>query len=187
MSDAHKNAYTDAPWLQESLFLSSIRLLFWLFFHPSAWRNHLNHVDASLRPNFCLAELKRWQWQNPALLRLLISTHLVWPFMMALLIAFTLRVVNMPVTSIIIGMVLGLAAGFVAAMMASLAGSVAIGVPVGIGVGLVVGGIGSQIDWCQNWIFCGPLCLGKPNHRTDHDWAGWGFGWRIGVWSCGGC
>ena len=32
---------TDAPELHPNLILGSLQLLFWLFFHPSAWRNHV--------------------------------------------------------------------------------------------------------------------------------------------------
>ncbi|KAA3660634.1 MAG: hypothetical protein DWQ04_18845, partial [Chloroflexi bacterium] len=162
MSRTRQNAYTDAPWLQENIIMGSFRLLFWLFFHPTAWRSHLNHVDASLGPDFCLAELKKWQWRNPALIRLLISTHLIWPFVMAGLIAVGLRWLNVSVTSTIIGVVLGFAAGIVAALLTSIAGSVAIGVPVGVGVGLVVGVMSSQLIGSRAGLSIGPFVL--SNH-----------------------
>ena len=159
MSDTQQNAYSDAPWLQENLLAGSIRLLFWLFFHPSAWRSHLNHVDASLRPDFCLAELKSWQWQNPALIRLLISTHLTWPFLTAGFIVLGLRWLNVSLTSVLVGVILGLAAGIVSALLTSIAGSVAIGVPVGMGVGLIVGVMGSRLIGTGAGLSVGPFVL----------------------------
>ncbi len=137
------NAYSDAPWLQDSLLIGSVRLLFWLFFHPSAWRNHLAHVDSSLRPDFNLAELKRWQWSTPALLRLLLRINLAWPLLLAGLIGLIMRLLRLGADVIFLGIILGVMAGIITAVLASIAGSVAIGVPVGIGVGLVVGVLGS--------------------------------------------
>lgn len=56
--DPLKNAYTDAPELHPNLLLGSLQLMVWLFFHPSAWRNHVKRIDPDLRPDFCLAELE---------------------------------------------------------------------------------------------------------------------------------
>jgi hypothetical protein len=82
-----RNAYTDAPELHPNLVLGSLQLLFWLFFHPSAWRNHVAHIDPKLRPNFCLAELNREQWRNPILQRLLIMGFVIWPLLAGLLMS----------------------------------------------------------------------------------------------------
>ncbi|MCA9930451.1 MAG: hypothetical protein KC419_18335 [Anaerolineales bacterium] len=154
-----QNAFTDAPWLQENLILGSIRLLFWLFFHPSAWRSHLNHVDASLPANFCLAELRQWQWRNPALLRLLIAMFLVWPFLLAGLIAVILRLFSLPLSSILLGVILGVAFGIVSGLLVSVAGSVSVGAPVGLGVGLVAGSLGSQFITSFDSITLGAFVL----------------------------
>ncbi|MBD2169035.1 ATP-binding protein [Calothrix membranacea FACHB-236] len=42
------NAYTDAPQQHPNLILGSLQLLFWLFFRPKAWRNHLTLIFAAL-------------------------------------------------------------------------------------------------------------------------------------------
>ena len=44
--------YTDAPALRGNVVLATLQLMAWLFFHPSAWRNHVARVDPSLRPDF---------------------------------------------------------------------------------------------------------------------------------------
>src|SRR5262245_9110161 len=80
------NAYTDAPELHPNLILGSLHLLFWLFFHPSAWRNHVRRIDPELRPDFCLAELSLSDIRDPALQRLLISGYLVTPMLSGLLV-----------------------------------------------------------------------------------------------------
>jgi hypothetical protein len=70
-------AYTDAPLPHPNLLLGSLQLSAWLYFRPTAWRNHLAHIDPTLQPIFCLAELRRAQWRNPALQRFLLQIHLL--------------------------------------------------------------------------------------------------------------
>ena len=93
-----KNAYTDTPELHPNLILGGLQLLFWLFFHPSAWRNHIARIDPDLRPDFCLAELSRLQWHNPALRRLLIVGYAVLPLLAGLLAGVTLWILGRPGT-----------------------------------------------------------------------------------------
>ena len=40
-----KNAYPDAPELHSNLILGSLQLLFWLLFHPTAWRHYVACID----------------------------------------------------------------------------------------------------------------------------------------------
>ena len=72
------NAYTDAPELHPNLILGSLQSLFWLFFHPSAWRNHVTRIDPTLPPDFALADLNLLQWRNAALRRLLLQCYGGW-------------------------------------------------------------------------------------------------------------
>src|SRR5215510_11613047 len=83
-------AYTDAPEPHPNLFLGSLQLLFWLLFHPSAWRHHIARIDPTLRPDFCLAELQRAQWRHPAMRRLLVQGYVVLLALSGLLIALIL-------------------------------------------------------------------------------------------------
>jgi hypothetical protein len=122
-----------------------LRLLFWLFFHPSAWRNYVARVDAGLRPDFSLAELGWRQWRNPAFWRLLVMAYLAWPLLVGLLIGLSLRLLALPDESIALGVIVGVAVGIIAGVGASVAGSLAAGVAVGIAVGLVVGLLGSVV------------------------------------------
>jgi hypothetical protein len=109
-----RNAYTDAPELHSNLILGSLQLLFWLFFHPSAWRNYVAHIDPTLRPDFCLAELSQKQWRNPALWRLLMMAYLVWPLIVGLLMGPMLWLEKVSpdekivwLTAVSVGLVLG--------------------------------------------------------------------------------
>ena len=140
MLPAASNAYTHAPELGNHPIIGSLRLLFWLFFHPSAWRNHLRRIDPKLIPNFCLADLSWHQWQNGRLRRLLFMVLLPWPLLTALLLTLLLLLLNAPVENIIIGLLFGLTVGILAGLVAAAVGSLPVGVAVGFSVMLVTGG-----------------------------------------------
>ncbi|MBK9051431.1 MAG: ATP-binding protein [Chloroflexi bacterium] len=137
--------YTDTPPLQHNLLLGSLQVLFWLFFHPAAWRNHVARIAPDLPPDFSLMQLKRRYWGNKALWRLLLLTSLTWPVLVALLVAGILSLFNLAGENLLFGVAVGIAAAVLLAFTASLTGSVAIGVAVGIAVGVVVGVGGSFI------------------------------------------
>ncbi|BAY25336.1 hypothetical protein NIES2100_51420 [Calothrix sp. NIES-2100] len=67
------NAYTDPPQQHPNLILGSLQLLFWLFFRPAAWRNHLTFISAALD----LASDRK----SRLLLELRIQIYLVLPFL----------------------------------------------------------------------------------------------------------
>ena len=140
-----RDHYTDAPPLQSNLWLGSLQLLFWLFFHPTAWRNAIHQIDPLLQPNFCLAEVPLSQWRRWDFWRLLLLSFLTWPLLVSLLIALGLRLLGTPVDGVILGVMVGLSIGLVAAFMTSLIGSLAIGTAVGIAVSLVVGVAGGLL------------------------------------------
>jgi hypothetical protein len=133
-----ETAYTDAPLLSRRLWWGSVQLLFWLFFHPSAWRNAVGAIDADLAPNFCLAEVKRSLWRRLDFWRLLLLSYLVWPLLTALALGALLRLLGVPLEGILLGVMVGLSAGLVASVATSLVGSLAVGTAVGIAVNLVV-------------------------------------------------
>ena len=93
-----RNAYTDAPEPHLNLFLGSLQLMFWLFFHPSAWRHHMTRIDPSLRPDFALADLGLQQWKNSALRRLLVQCG-VWLLMTSLVLIVGLWFAPVPTFS----------------------------------------------------------------------------------------
>ncbi len=139
MSDTLRNRYTDAPTLSGNLITGSVRLLFWLFFHPAAWRNHLKRVDSSLSPYFSLADLQREQWVNTAVLRFLLMTFFAWPLLVGLLLGLLLWLLRLPANTLFLGVMLGVAVGLIVGLAASIAGSVAIGVTVGMATGFALG------------------------------------------------
>ncbi len=139
MSDTLRDRYTDAPTLPANLIAGSVRLLFWLFFHPSAWRNHLKRLDNTLSPYFSLADLRRQQWTNTAVLRFLLMTFFAWPLLVGLLLGLLLWLLRLPTNTLLLGVMLGIAVGLIVGLAASIAGSVAIGVTVGMATGFALG------------------------------------------------
>ncbi|MCP4416122.1 MAG: hypothetical protein GY805_05850, partial [Chloroflexi bacterium] len=161
MSDSLHNRYTDAPTLPRNLLLGSVRLLFWLFFHPSAWRNHLKRLDGTLSPHFSLADLQQRQWANKAVLRFLLMTFFAWPLLVGLLLGVLFWLLRLPASVLFLGVMLGVAVGLIVGVAVSIAGSVAIGVTVGMATGfsLGLGGallLGSTGNFLQNGV---PLAI----------------------------
>jgi hypothetical protein len=138
------NAYTDAPELHPNLILGSLQVLFWLFFHPSAWRNHVARVDPALRPDFTPAELSGAQWHNPSLQRLLMTAYLVWPLPAGLLVGLELWALGASGQSIVFKAVpavveIVVMSSFVASVAAGVASGIAGGIAVGVAAGLACG------------------------------------------------
>lgn len=137
------NAYTDAPALHPNLVVGSLQLLFWLFFHPSAWRNHVARIAPSLAPDFKLIDLTREQWRNPNLRRLLL-TYLVLPALFDLLViclhvVLRLHIVlgwGLTVRNFIVCVPYGVAGGIAAGMTVSAAAGIAYGPLLGFLIGL---------------------------------------------------
>ena len=145
------NAYTDAPDLHPNLLIASFQVLFWIYFHPSAWRNYIARIDPELRPDFWLVDLETKHWRNPLLHQLLLAVYVVWPLFVGLLSVWDAWLNH---TSLVIqfgtafGMALGMAfgAGIAGIMMAfgmvwgivydgisNIASVLAIGVAAGLG------------------------------------------------------
>ncbi|MCA9935164.1 MAG: hypothetical protein KC415_14620 [Anaerolineales bacterium] len=131
--------FTDTPRLSRSLFIGSIQLLFWLFFHPSAWRNYLHNLAPDLRPNFCLAELTWSHWRRFAIWRFLIMTQIAWPLIVGGSVTLGLWLFHLSGPNILLGVIIGIAVGAVTSFAASFAGSVIVGIAMGIAIGIVIG------------------------------------------------
>jgi hypothetical protein len=131
--------YASRPTLPRNLFWGSWRLLFWLFFYPSAWRASVAQVDPALQPDFCLVQLTRRQLGNGDFWRLLVMLFLTWPFLLIGLIWATLFLSGQPPSSIALGVIIGVGLAALAGLAASVAGSLAIGTAVGLGTGLISG------------------------------------------------
>jgi hypothetical protein len=155
--------YTDAPRQHPHLIWGSLHLCFWILVHPAAWRNYVARLDPGLPPQFKLIDLKRAQWQQPRLRRLLIQLYLVLPLLTSggILLFFWLR--GMPpatlwpnwlhFTAIIItinllwggtigvasGLIAGLALGLLTPLSGELGTTYIFNMAVGAGIGLAAG------------------------------------------------
>ena len=136
-SEAETKPFTDAPVLQPNLVVGSVQLLFWLFVHPSAWRNHIRRIDASLQPDFAMAELHHAQWRNPHLQRLLVQGYVAIPILIGILVSLLL--LGWSDENIVIGTVLAIVITGSVGIMAGLTGSVAVGIAAGLITGLASG------------------------------------------------
>ncbi len=142
-----KNAYTDAPELHPNLILGSLHLLFWLLFHPSAWRHFVARIDPTWRPDFTLAELSRAQWRTPGLGRLLIQAYIVLPVLVGLPVAlvFWLNGTSLQSSAVFvahvvaISLTLGIMMGAVVSVAAGMVGSVTVSLAYGIVTGTTSG------------------------------------------------
>ncbi|MFN8456086.1 MAG: ATP-binding protein [Anaerolineae bacterium] len=133
------NAYTDAPALHPNLPLGSFHLLFWLFFHPSAWHNYIARFDPALAPDFTLAELKPSPWRS----RLLIQLYLLLPLLVSLLTGLILGLGQSPLADTITSMTYVLTLSLTLGLMIGLVVSVAAGAVSSVLVGLAVGVVAS--------------------------------------------
>ena len=123
-------AYTDSPALHPNLIAGSLHLLFWLFFHPSAWRNYVTRIDPALSPDFALTELPRETWQSPVLRRLLLQGYLVLPILTGLLVGLIpwWRVTNISAQGILLNILISVANGLAAGLAIGLTVSVAVSI-----------------------------------------------------------
>lgn len=135
-----QKAYTDEPELSPNLILGSAHLLFWLFFHPSAWRNYVRRLDPELPADFSLVQLSSTQWRQPSLRRLLISGYVIFPLLAGLTVGLTLWVQStplemsvVPVTFIMgICLTLGLMMGTIISLAAGITGGLLVSLAFGI-------------------------------------------------------
>ncbi|MCF2151072.1 ATP-binding protein [Desmonostoc muscorum LEGE 12446] len=101
-----QNAYTDAPQQHPNLILGSLQLLFWLFFRPTAWRNHLKGIDPNLNSDISLiffiliCFILRGEWRNLRLCQLFIQVYLILPILTNLLLGLVLWVLGEPIATI---------------------------------------------------------------------------------------
>jgi len=135
-----KNVYTDAPELHPNLILGSLQLLFWLLFHPSAWRHYVTRPDSALRPDFTWPELSNNDWHSPAVRLLLIRAYLVLPLLVGLPVALIFWIQGAPLDPsvvfvghvVAICLTLGIMMGAVISLAAGMVGGVAVALAYGI-------------------------------------------------------
>ncbi len=142
------NPYSDSPDLHSNLFLGSLQLVAWIFFHPAAWHNYAARLDPSLPPNFCLTDLQPAHWRSPLVRRLLIQRYVIWPLWTGVLIVGVLRTIGLSWQSIMLGLAFGLASDLASGALAGMAigtmtGGIIVGLMSSLGEGLSIQMTGS--------------------------------------------
>ncbi len=83
-----RNAYTDSPEQHPNLILGSLQLFFWLFFHPSAFRNHLKRIDPAL--DFDTNRINSLRLGNQKLWKLVFQGYIILPILANLILGLVL-------------------------------------------------------------------------------------------------
>jgi hypothetical protein len=127
--------------LHRNLFVSSLQLLGWLLFKPSAWGNHLARIDPSLKPDFTLLELHQTQKRNALLRRTIFVARFVRSCGVFILVSLSLVVTGASSENVAFGVAVGMGVGMASAMVGDVSAGMAVGLAGGF-VGGVVAGIG---------------------------------------------
>lgn len=109
--------------------MESARLLNWLLFRPSAWRNRVRALDATLSPHFCLAEVDGTFWATPAWRRIVAHWLLLWPALVWLAVVGVRLLAEPGAAGVGRGALIGLVAGLSTAIF------------FGVTVSLIAGGL----------------------------------------------
>ncbi len=134
-----QNCFTDTPELHPNLILGSLHLIFWIVFHPSAWRNHIHRIESTLPAEFTLTDLSRAHWRNPVLRRLMIQAYLVLPLLAGAVLGGVFWARGMPFDQLAAATLHFTAIVFVMGIFYGLVVSVATGIVGGVMTGLLVG------------------------------------------------
>lgn len=138
-----ENAYSDSPQIHSNLLISSLQILVWVLFHPSAWRNHTARINPPVTVTFSLSDLDSAHFKSWALRRVLASQYIVLPLMLGALVAGILFLIGVPAKGILVGVTVGMSNFILYTLAAGLLVSVGIaalpGVLWGLSSGLVFG------------------------------------------------
>jgi len=105
---------------------------------PSAWHRYVAQIDPDLPPDFALANLRRSQWRNPHLPRLLFLGFGLYPLWTGIVIGVVLGIAKLsgiPIVSIVLGISYGISLTLVGGMM----GAITIAVPFALMASVISG------------------------------------------------
>ena len=134
------NSQTVTPLPHSNLFLDSLRVLFWLFFHPTDWRHYIAGIEPALSPGFTLLELNKAHWRNSRIRRLLIQVLIILPFVAAWPVGLVLWLQGAAFDQdFVVPVVFILAINFTLAFMIGAVVNIAAGIVASVTVGLAFG------------------------------------------------
>ena len=129
--------YTNDINIHSNFVIGTMHLLFWILFHPTAWKLYISHIDSSLCANFSLYELTYVQWKNSNLRYLILRCCFIIPFIMNLLSSIILLCIGIEIPDLTTGFLVGFFAGITAIA--------AIGTSIGLASGVVAGLVGGTL------------------------------------------
>lgn len=140
--------YTDAPLQHPNLIFGGVHLLFWILFHPTAWRNYVSRIDPALQPTFTLLDLTPDHWQSPTARRLLWQAYVALPLLAGAILCLVLLFTALPLEQLLpavphfmaIVLVMGLCFGVVVSVAAGMVGGIGISLAVGL-AGALLGNV----------------------------------------------
>lgn len=145
-ADLHRypGRYTDAPAQHPNLILGSLHLLFWILFHPAAWRSYVSRIDPALPPTFTLFDLTPIHWRNSVVHQLLWQAYGIPPLLVAMVLSPLLLLTGFPPEQLpasilhfaAIALVMGFCFGAVISVAAGMVGGIGISLAVGLAGGI---------------------------------------------------
>ena len=143
----YSKIYTHAPEQHPNLILGSLQLLFWMFFLPTAFRNHLKGIHLLLETDTSLITVLRREsgiLKNPALWKFILQGFVILPISLTVLaraiVILFLMTLGMPLQEVIFLFLLGTVYGIAYSVAFGVLGGVYFGVALNL-VGVMAFGI----------------------------------------------
>ncbi len=161
----YSKIYTHAPEQHPNLILGSLQLLFWLFFRPTAFRNHLKRIHPVFENNTSLITVLREEYEileNQAVRKFILQGFVILPVLVIVIANLSLVALGMPLqelislflikmvgeveVSMVICMALGVVIGVAINVEVSMAVSIALGMAVSIAFGVALAALGIKFS-----------------------------------------
>jgi hypothetical protein len=134
------NAYTDSPLQHPNIFFGCLQLLFWLVFRPTAWKNHIQHLDPSLDQKFYLWQIfERQRWQHRLFWRFFVQVFVLLPTIASLVTGVVFFSFGVPLASSLVLMIIRSVIGIIIGVTIGMLFEVSLGVLVGVACGILLG------------------------------------------------
>jgi hypothetical protein len=124
--------------------VATLQLCAWLFFSPSAWRNHIARIAPVLQPDFSVAKLTAADLRNPPLRRVLLLGYLLAPTLMGVLLTIELIALRVPLHFIVVRVSACVIMAVAGGLTMGAGSFAAVGIAAGV-LGVLAGGIAFAI------------------------------------------
>jgi hypothetical protein len=103
LSNPFTKIYTNPVQPHSNLVIGTIQIVFWLFFHPSAWSHFISTINPNLRSDFYLAELTKKDLKNPIFKKFCVQIYILLPIILIILVSL----IKIPLNTLFQGFPLG--------------------------------------------------------------------------------